>query len=120
MLYEMGDPKFRLGSALNDTYEEIYFGEAMQTLASTGVAECLAGCSECAFVPYCGADPVRHYATQHDAYGNRANSDFCRKNTKIFEYLFDILEKNDPKTQDIIWSWLREAPIEAIEIKEEQ
>lgn len=120
MLYEMGDPKFRLGSALNDTYKEIYFGEAMQTLASTGVAECLAGCSECAFVPYCGADPVRHYATQHDAYGNRANSDFCRKNTKIFEYLFDILEKNDPKTQDIIWSWLREAPIEAIEIKEEQ
>ncbi len=116
MLYEMGDSKFRLGSVLTDTYKEIYFGEAMQILASTGVAECLAGCSECAYVPYCGADPVRHYATQRDAYGNRAISDFCKKNSLIFEYLFEMLKKNDSKVEDIFWSWLREAAPEEVEL----
>lgn len=107
MLYEMGDPTFRLGSVLSDSYEEIYFGSAMQALAANGVAECLAGCSDCAFVPYCGADPVRHHATQHDAYGHRPSSSFCQKNMAIFEYLFEELEKMDDEKEEILWTWLR-------------
>lgn len=107
MLYEMGDPAFRLGSVLQDTYEEVYFGAGMQSLAANGVAECLAGCSDCAFVPYCGADPVRHYATQHDAYGHRPSSSFCQKNKAIFEFLFDELQTMDDETEEILWTWLR-------------
>lgn len=110
MLYEMGDPKFRLGSVLTDSYEQIYFGKSMQLLASTGVAECLAGCADCAFVPYCGADPVRHYTTQKDAYGNRASSDFCKKNKLIFQYLFEFLRDIGKGEEDIIWSWLQNCP----------
>jgi len=34
-------------------------------------------CSECAFEPFCGADPVYHYATQHDYVGKKPLSDFC-------------------------------------------
>lgn len=108
MLAEMGNNKFRLGSVHEDTYKEIYFGQAMQFLAGTGVAECLAGCSECAFVPYCGADPVRHYATQSDAYGKRPSSDFCRKHTMLFEHLFGLLFSEDKKTEEIFWSWIQE------------
>lgn len=107
MLYEMGDPAFRLGSVLQDTYEQIYFGAGMQTLAANGVAECLAGCSDCAFVPYCGADPVRHYATQHDIYGHRPSSSFCQKNKAIFEFLFEELQTMDETTEEILWTWLR-------------
>lgn len=107
MLFEMGDPTFRLGSVLTDTFEQIYFGSAMQTLAANGVAECLAGCSDCAFVPYCGADPVRHYATQHDAYGHRPSSSFCQKNQAIFEFLFDELQTMDEETEEVMWTWLR-------------
>lgn len=107
MLYEMGDPAFRLGNVIQDTYEEIYFGAAMQSLATNGVAECLAGCQDCAFVPYCGADPVRHYATQHDAYGHRPSSSFCQKNKAIFEFLFDKLQSMDMNEEEIIWTWLR-------------
>jgi sarcosine oxidase delta subunit len=92
---------------IQDTYEEIYFGAAMQSLAANGVAECLAGCQDCAFVPYCGADPVRHYATQHDAYGHRPSSSFCQKNKAIFEFLFDKLQSMDMNEEEIIWTWLR-------------
>ena len=116
MLAEMGDTKFRLGSVHDNSYKEIYFGHAMQLLAGTGVAECLAGCNDCAFVPYCGADPVRHYATQHDAYGNRPTSDFCRKHTLIFAHSFELLDSEDNLTEEIFWSWLRECTPEQIRV----
>ncbi len=120
MLNEMGDARFRLGSVYEDSYETIYFGQAMQLLAATGVAECLAGCVDCAYVPYCGADPVRHYATQKDAYGNRVASEFCKKYSLIISYLFEILRNADAETENIIWSWLNDAPVDRFEIDMEK
>ncbi len=118
MLNEMGDAQFRLGNVFS--YKDIYFGSAMQLLGSVGVAECLAGCSECPFVPYCGSDPVRHYATQRDAYGNRATSDFCKKYSLIFEHLFELLSQCDQETEQILWSWIRETSLEEIRLEENQ
>ena len=115
MLYEMGDPMFRLGNAFENTYEEIYLGDAMQLIASVGVAEGLAGCSDCAYVPYCGADPIRHYATQNDAYGNRASSSFCKKNMGIFDYLISLLSGADAETERILWSWIRNCSLSELD-----
>ena len=119
MLAEMGDSKFRLGSVHYDSYKDIYFSKAVQCLAGNGIAECLAGCSDCAFVPYCGADPVRHYATQHDEYGNRATSDFCKKNSMIFEHLFDLLKQENEEIEEIFWSWIQECSLEQIHVDRE-
>ena len=118
MLAEMGNTHFRLGSALTDSYEDIFFGSAMQNLAVNGIAETLAGCSDCAYVPYCGADPVRHYATQEDDYGNRPTSTFCRKNKAIFDYLFDLWENADPQLKAIFWSWIRDCSPKEIDLNE--
>lgn len=119
MLAEMGDTKFRLGNVFEDSYRDIFFGQAMQLLAGTGVAECLAGCSDCAFVPYCGADPVRHYATQHDAYGHRPTSDFCRKNMLMIEHLFSLLEAKSSEIEDVFWSWMQECSLDETSLKSE-
>lgn len=107
MLAEMGDQTFRLGNVFEDTYEEIYFGDAMQLIASAGVAECISGCSDCAYVPFCGADPIRHYATQKDVIGHRPTSSFCGKYQLIFDYLFERLSKRDVVFEETLWSWLR-------------
>jgi len=120
MLAEMGDSKFRLGNVFSDTYEKIYFSEPMQELCIHGVAECLAGCADCAYVPYCGADPVRHYATQKDSYGNRSTSEFCKKNKGILDYLFNFLATADKETLDIVWSWIRDTPINEVKTGEEK
>ena len=40
-------------------------------------------CSDCAFEPYCGADPVYHYATTGDFVGRKPLSGFCRRNMAI-------------------------------------
>ena len=118
MLAEMKDPSFRLGNVLENTYEEVFFGEQMQLIATASCNEALAGCSECAFQPYCGADPVYHYATQGDMYGNRAVSGFCKKHMQVFRHLFDLILNGDQDTQRIFWSWINEESVERMNLPE--
>jgi len=105
MLAEMGDETFRLGS-VEATYQDLFFGDTMQLIAAAGCAEALPGCSDCVFVPYCGADPVRHYRTQGDLIGHRPSSSFCRKHKAIFEFIFDLLVNGSPETREILLSWI--------------
>lgn len=111
MLAEMRDPRFRLGNVLENTYEEIFFGERMQAIAAASCNEALAGCSDCVFQTYCGADPVYHYATQGDMFGNRAASGFCKKNMATFHYLFQLLQTDDSELFDIFWAWINRTSI---------
>lgn len=105
MLAVQGDYTFRLGT-VNDSYKDIFYGEKAQEIAQFSVNESLAGCSECAFQTYCGADPVHNWATQGDMYGNRATSDFCIKNMEIIRYLFDLIDKNGKELLPIFNSWI--------------
>ena len=41
-------------------------------------------CTDCAFEPYCGADPVFHHATMDDFVGHKAISAFCQRNMGVF------------------------------------
>jgi len=113
MLVEMGDTSFRLGNVLDDSYEDIFFGETMQNIALVNCNEALAGCSDCAYHIYCGADPVRHYATQKDFYGHRPTSDFCHKNMSIIKYAFDLIDqaKQDVDLDRILWAWVTRGDI---------
>lgn len=105
MLAEMGDDSFRMGHA-SDAYITITTSPVMRLLGATGVAEALPGCSDCAYVPYCGADPIRHYRTQGDIVGHRPTSTFCRKQKAIFATLFNLLDKADQETMDILLGWV--------------
>ncbi len=108
MLAETEDFSFRLGNVLEDDYASIFLGETMQTLAAAACNESLAGCAECTYRVYCGADPVRHYATQRDLFGHRPSSGFCRKNLAIIRHLFELvfLSERDRDLERILWSWL--------------
>jgi hypothetical protein len=67
--------------------------------------ESLPGCSECAFLPYCGADPVYNWATQGDPVGHRPTSEFCRRQTAMFTYLFDRLRRGDDFVRRLFLAW---------------
>ena len=73
---------------------------------SACVCEALPGCSDCAFVPYCGACPVHHLATQGDPIGHRPTSDFCKKHTALFQLLFRTLGKRDPEVMKVLLAWI--------------
>jgi His-Xaa-Ser system radical SAM maturase HxsB len=116
MLAEMNDTSFRLGNVLDNSYEQIFFGERMQAIAAASCNEALAGCADCAFQPYCGADPVYHYATQGDMFGNRATSGFCRKNMAIIRHIFELFRQGNLETEEIFWSWINQANREEMKL----
>lgn len=104
MLAEMGDKTFRLGSLLHDSYEDIYLSDTLLDTLESTVTVSVPGCVDCAFLPYCGADPVYHHATQGDMVGNKALSGFCHKNMGIFRHVISLME-DDPAARDIITGW---------------
>lgn len=105
MLAEMGDETFLLGQLGKDSYRDIFYSDKSISFSDTWLNESLAGCSECVYQGYCGADPVFHYATQGDMYGYRPTSDFCFKNMEIIRYLFELMD-SDKQIEKIFRSWV--------------
>lgn len=105
MLAEQKDYTFKLGT-LENTYEDIFFGEKAQKISEVWANEGLNGCSECAFQQYCGADPVHNYATQGNMYGYRPTNDFCQKNMEVIRYLIELME-SDERIRKIFEGWAK-------------
>jgi radical SAM protein with 4Fe4S-binding SPASM domain len=106
MLAEMGDHTFRLGNVLTHSRAKIFTSPAFVNLLQAACNQSLPGCSDCAFQPYCGADPVYHHATQRDMFGHRATSGFCKRNMRVIEHLISLLHNGNPDTQNILWAWV--------------
>lgn len=118
MLAEMGSHVFRMGNVLENDYSEIFFGEAMQNIASASCNEALAGCADCVYQPYCGADPVRHYSTQGDIFGNRPTSGFCQKHLWAFRHVFDMISNADEDLDRIFWAWIDREDVNRMRLPE--
>jgi uncharacterized protein len=115
MLAEMGDQRFRLGNVHRDSYESIFGGETLRTIVTASVAESIPGCADCALLPWCGADPVHHYATTGSLVPHIPSSDFHEKNFFILKHLLSLYER-DELTRRIFWSWIRNEPMQRSEV----
>ena len=105
MLAEDGDFSFRLG-AITSEYQGLFYGEKAQKLSEIWCAECIAGCSDCAYQQYCGADPVRNHTAQHDAYGFRPSSNLCSLHMKIIDFIFELIITRKNEILPIFQSWI--------------
>lgn len=115
MLAAMGDFTFRLGR-VEEPVATWLRSDAMQRVLEAGVAEALPTCADCVFVPWCGADPIDHYARQGDTIGHRPTSDFCRKQMGMFDLLFERWETCGPQDRAILESWaFRKDPSSALQ-----
>ena len=104
MAAETGDTRFALG-LVSQPLPELLASTAMQWLSQGAVAEDLPGCSECAFVPFCGADPVYHATFHGDPIGDRETSEFCQRHMGMFRVLFRKLADGDPETLKTFQAW---------------
>lgn len=95
MLAEMGDKTFRLGNVHSDSYEAIFLSDALLDPLEQSFAASAPMCAECAYEPYCGADPVYHHATQGDFIGRKPSSQFCSRNMAIFRRLITMMRNDD-------------------------
>lgn len=107
MQAEIGHHEFKLGNVHENSYEEIIGNEFMLDALEKSMAISSPQCTDCAFLPYCGSDPVYHLATQNDVVGNKQLSGFCKKNMGIFKHLITLLEDADTETKSILRSWAR-------------
>jgi len=106
MLAEMSDKTFRLGNLHAHSWEEIITSDALLTPLEESFAGSVPMCSDCAFQPYCGSDPVFHHATQGDFVGHKPSSPFCSRNMAIIRRLIALLE-GDTGARRILYRWIR-------------
>lgn len=109
MLAENNDFTFRLGH-VKDSYHSLFYGEKAKFLSQFWANESLAGCADCGFQTYCGADPVFHYASQGDFEGYRPTSDYCIKNMEIIRHIFELIEDKPNVVLPIFYSWINNKP----------
>jgi His-Xaa-Ser system radical SAM maturase HxsB len=105
MLAEMGDHSFRLGHLGIDSYEDMMTSEALLKPLEDSLLESSPQCSDCPFLPYCGADPVFHTATLGDAVGHKAFSEFCAKQMSLLRHIINLIE-SDPSARAIMLDWI--------------
>ncbi len=104
MLAEMGDTSFRLGNLHRDSYTELMLSDALLAPLEDTFTLSVPMCCDCAYEPYCGANPVLHHATLGDPVGRKPLSTFCQRNMRIFRLLLDRYE-NDPVARNVFLSW---------------
>lgn len=104
MLAEMGDNTFELGNILSDCYEDIILSDRLLDAIEESFTLSAPMCSECAFEPYCGSEPVYHHAIHKDFLGRKPESEFCKKNMSIFKHLISLME-NDPDIKKLFLKW---------------
>lgn len=112
MLAEMHDHTFRLGNVLEHSRAQIFTSPSFIKLLEASCNQALPGCSDCAFQPYCGSDPIYHHATQGDMIGHRSTSGFCRRNMEVIRHLFGLLQNGDTDTQNILWGWITDRSLQ--------
>jgi len=105
MLNEMGDPSFRIGNLHDNTYEEIFTADNLLGTLEDSFTWSIPGCEQCAFEPYCGADPVFHHAMYGDILGRKPTSEFCHRNMAVFKHLLGLL-RQDPEARAIFIRWV--------------
>jgi len=94
MLAEMGEERFKLGDVLEDSYEAIFSSPSLLEPLEESFAYSVPMCNDCAFEPFCGADPVFHYGLQKDYVGRKPESEFCHRNMTVFKYLIRRMEED--------------------------
>lgn len=109
MAAETGDNRFVLGD-VSQPLDALMHSDAMAWLASGAVAETNSDCSSCAFVPYCGADPVFHAVTQGAPDAPRRGTSFCDRNIGLFQIVFGRLAAREDQTMRTFASWAFQRP----------
>ena len=104
MVYQMDDDIFLLGDAMTNTYTDLMHHEALRSLTIASCLDCLPGCSECVFKPYCGVCPIYNYMEQGDIFGQMPNNERCKINKAILTYLFTQMNEK-PELREIFTRW---------------
>ena len=103
MVGAMGDDLFCIGDVHRNSYAELIAHPAVRSLCVASCLECLPGCADCAYAPYCGVCPVYNYVEQGDLVARCASNDRCKIMLGMLDYLFGRLA--EPGMLELLRHW---------------
>lgn len=104
MLREMGDTTFKIGNLHANSYEEIFTSEVLLNALDDSFTMSAPMCTDCAFEPWCGAEPVFHHAIFGDVLGRKPESEFCKRIMGVVRHLLRKMQE-DPEAKEIFIRW---------------
>lgn len=107
MLAEMGNEHFKIGNVHKNSYKEIFGNETLLTAIEDSFAYSCPQCTDCAYEPYCGSDPVFHFAKSSDYIGYKPTSEHCNRNMEIFKFLIKKME-TDTFAKRLFTKWVNQ------------
>jgi len=105
MLYKTYEVESLVLGDISNDYKLSENIELINTLSNTFITE-MPGCDECAYLPYCGSDPMHHLSTQSDLIGDKSISRFCAYQKGTFDIIFRLLKEDSAK--NVFEDWLSE------------
>ena len=107
MVAEMGDPVFKMGDVFSSNYDDLIDSGVCKTVCTASCLECIPGCCDCVYQPYCGVCPVINYATENDLFSKAPRNNRCKIYSGMLDYYFGVLHKNDTDTISILKRWVQ-------------
>lgn len=104
MVDHQGDPIFQVGDVARDSWQEVLDHPTARACAAASNLETQPMCGQCAYKPWCGAEPVFHYEMQRSVAGQMPTSPWCFTHMGIFDALMKRLR--DPQARKIFDAWL--------------
>ncbi|RME28214.1 MAG: SPASM domain-containing protein, partial [Deltaproteobacteria bacterium] len=103
MVGAMGDDIFCIGNVMENDYGEIISHPAVRSLCVASCVECLPGCSDCVYAPYCGVCPVYNYMVEGDLVARQPGNERCAIQQSILDML--MLRLRDEGTRKLLLRW---------------
>ncbi|MDE2292388.1 MAG: His-Xaa-Ser system radical SAM maturase HxsB, partial [Elusimicrobia bacterium] len=104
MLAQEGQTLFRVGTLGETAYNDVFESRLVKAAAVASTLEHQPLCSQCAYRPWCGVDPVYNVQMQGSLWGRMPESARCRLYMGLFDILFEKLQ--DPEAREVLESWL--------------
>jgi uncharacterized protein len=104
MVDHQGDPIFRVGHVAADSWREVLDHPTTKACVAASTLDSQPMCAQCAYNPYCGAEPVFHYESQRSVSGQMPSSPWCVSHMGVFDAVFKKLR--DPAARKVLEGWL--------------
>lgn len=80
--------------------------EKVATLNAAALNDFEPDCVHCAFQPFCGSDPIDNISRCGRIDAPKADEWFCRRQTSVFDKVFELLYRSDEATRFSLAAWL--------------
>lgn len=106
MLAEMGNKMFKIGNVYQDNYGDMINSNVCKGTCAASITECVLGCCECVYQPYCGNCPIINLVENDDLYTKKVQNFRCKVYKGMLDVIFEIIYDADERL-DVIKNWVQ-------------